>query len=351
MSCWRGISRWYPAQRGPCANRLRGFNTPMPSKVFISGALGFIGSVLAEPYRAEGAEVRGGDVRAEPSLGVVAGDISEAGDWQQEMRGCDLVINTAAYVGFGGALDDVWRVNVLGTARMINAAAAAAAAERFVQFSSVTTFGFDYPDGVDESYPVRLTGNPYPDSKIAAEQVTLQAHIAGDVQATIVRPGDVYGPRSRGWTVLPVKMIKSGQMLLPNGGHGEVGPVYVDNLIDGVTLAAASEAAVGEIFTIADGTAVEIGDFFGFYPPMRAKGPPRTMPLAVARTIAATGGRIEKALGRDTEMSAASIDYIAKRGGAYSIEKARRVLGYEPKVDLDEGMRRCEEWLRIRGLL
>jgi nucleoside-diphosphate-sugar epimerase len=49
-------------------------------------------------------------------------------------------------------------------------------------------------------------------------------------------------------------------------------------------------------------------------------------------------------------MSAASIDYIAKRGG-YSIEKARRVLGYEPKLDLEEGMRRCEEWLRAEGLL
>src|SRR3954454_13372832 len=325
------------------------FNTRVPSKVFISGALGFIGSVLADYYRGQGAEVRGVDVRADPVLGVVAGDIGEAGDWQQHAQGCDLVINTAAYVGFGGELDEVWRVNVLGTARMIKAAAAGGA-ERFVQFSSVTTFGFDYPDGVDETYPVRLTGNPYPDSKIAAEQVTLQAHVSGDVRATIVRPGDVYGPRSRGWTALPVKMIKAGQMVLPDGGHGHIGPVYVDNLVDGVTLAAASEAAVGEIFTIADGTAVEIGHFFGFYARMLGKAPPRTVPLAVARTIAATGGRIEKALGRDTEMSAASIDYLAKRGG-YSIAKARNILGYAPKVDLAEGMRRSEEWLRAEGLL
>src|SRR3954454_12715353 len=223
----------------------------MPSKVFISGALGFIGSVLAERYRSDGAEVRGVDVRAEPALGVVAGDIAEEGAWQEHARGCDLVVNTAAYVGFGGELDQVWRVNVLGARRMIDAAARGGA-DRFVQFSSVTTFGFEYPDAVDETYPVRLTGNPYPDSKIASEQVTLQAHVAGDVQATIVRPGDVYGPRSRGWTTLPVRMIKSGQMILPDGGHGQIGIVYVDNLVDGVMLAADSEAAVGEIFTIAD---------------------------------------------------------------------------------------------------
>ena len=328
---------------------VRGFNTGVPSKVFISGALGFIGSQLAERYRSAGVEVRGVDVREDPANGVVAGDISQSGPWQQHMRGCDLVINTAAYVGFGGELDAVWRVNVLGTARMINAAAAAGA-ERFVQFSSVTTFGFDYPDGVDETYPVRLTGNPYPDSKIASEQVVLQAHVSGDIQATIIRPGDVYGPRSRGWTVLPVKMIKAGQMVLPDGGHGHIGPVYVDNLVDGVTLAAESELGVGEIFTIADGTTVEIGDFFGHYARMLGKDRVRTLPLVAARTIAAAGGKAEKLLGRDTEMSAASVDYLAKRGG-YSIEKARRMLGYEPKVDLAEGMRRCEEWLRAEGLV
>jgi nucleoside-diphosphate-sugar epimerase len=289
------------------------------------------------------------DVRADRALGVVAGDIGQPGDWQEHARGCDLVINTAAYVGFGGELDAVWRVNVLGTRHVIDAAARGGAG-RFVQFSSVTTFGFEYPDGVDEAYPVRLTGNPYPDSKIASEQVTLQAHVAGDVQATIVRPGDVYGPRSRGWTVLPVQMIKAGQMVLPAGGHGQIGPVYVDNLADGVLLAAESPDAVGEIFTIADGTTVEIGDFFGHYARMLGKDGIRSLPTPLARAIAAAGGRLEKTLGRDTEMSAASIDYLAKRGG-YSIEKARRVLGYEPKVDLDEGMRRCEEWLRAEGLL
>lgn len=321
----------------------------MPSKVFISGALGFIGSRLADHYRERGCEVRGVDLRAEPELGVVAGDITEAGDWQAHASGCDLVVNTAAYVGFGGQLAAVWRANVLGTRRMIDAAVAGGA-ERFVQFSSVTVFGFEFPDGVDESHPVRLTGNPYPDSKIASEQVTLQAHVAGEVAATIVRPGDVYGPRSRGWTVLPVNMIRSGQMVLPAGGSGQIGPVYVDDLVAGVTLAADSDQAAGEIFTIADGSAVEVREFFGHYARMLGKPLPRTAPASLARAIAAVGGKVETALGRDTEMSAASIDYLTKRG-RYSIDKARKLLGYEPKVDLAEGMRRCEEWLRSEGLV
>lgn len=322
----------------------------MASKVFISGALGFIGSVLADRYRAEGAEVRGVDLRADTALGVVAGDIAEPGGWQELASGCDLVVNTAAYVGFGGRRDDVWRVNVLGTRRMIDAAARGGAG-RFVQVSSVTTFGFDFPEGVDETWPVRPTGNPYPDSKIAAEQVTLQAHVGGEVAATIIRPGDVWGPRSRGWTVLPVTMIKSGQMVLPAGGHGQIGTVYVDNLVDGVQLAAASEKAVGEIFTIADGYAVEVGEFFNHYSRMLGKSRPRALPTPVARSVAAIGGRIAKLAGQDTELSAASVDYVAKPTGLYSIEKARRVLGYEPKVSLAEGMRRTEAWLRAEGLV
>src|SRR3954454_11661744 len=141
MSCRRCMDSWYPAPRGPCADRRSGFNTRMPSKVFISGALGFIGSVLADRYRAEGAEVRGVDVRADETLGVVAGDVAEEGDWQRQADGCDLVIHTAAYVGFGGELDEVWRTNVLGTRRALDAAARGGA-KRFVHFSSITAFGF-----------------------------------------------------------------------------------------------------------------------------------------------------------------------------------------------------------------
>lgn len=319
----------------------------MAAKVFISGASGFIGSVLAERFRSQGTEVVGVDFQADPEHGVVAGDISHEGDWQRHAEGCDLVIHTAAVVGFAKDPAETWRANVLGTRRVLDAASAAGAA-RFVHFSSITTFGFDYPDGADERWPVRLTGDPYPDTKIASEQVVLAAHVAEEVQATIVRPGDVYGPRSRGWTVIPVQMIKSGQMLLP--AEGEITPVYVDNLVDGVMLAAGSDAAAGEIFTITDGRAVTTREFFGRYATMLGKPPIRTIPTVAAKPFAAITGAALRTFGQDTELSAASLTYVS-RHGTYSIEKARRVLGYEPAVDLDEGMRRTEAWLSAEGLL
>jgi nucleoside-diphosphate-sugar epimerase len=319
----------------------------MAARVFISGASGFIGSVLADRYRSQGTEVRGVDLRADPERGVVEGDVAEEGDWQRHAEGCDLVIHTAAVVGFAQDPEKTWRANVLGTRRMLDAAARGGAG-RFVHFSSITAFGFEYPDGADERWPVRPTGDPYPDTKIASEEVVLAAHAAGELPCTIVRPGDVYGPRSRGWTVLPVKMIKSGQMLVP--GEGEITPVYVDNLVDGVVLAADSEEAVGEIFTITDGHAVRTLDFFGRYAAMLGKGPLRTMPAPLVAGFATVAGSALRAFGQDTELSAASVAYIS-RHGTYSIEKARRMLGYEPKIDLDEGMRRTEEWLRAEGLI
>lgn len=108
-------------------------------KVCTTGALGFIGSRLAERYRAAGATV----------VGVDASDAADAS-----------------------------RVGP----------------------SDVAELGYD---GVDESWPVRPDGHRYVDTKIASEQVVLQAHAAGEIAATVVRPADVYGPGSIPWTIWP----------------------------------------------------------------------------------------------------------------------------------------------------
>ena len=312
----------------------------MTQRVFITGAAGFIGQALAERYRAQGAEVVGVD--------VADGDISQPGAWQERAAGADLVIHTAAVVSNAVGADTQWRVNVLGTRHALDAARDARA-RRFVHFSSVRAFSdAGFPDGVTEAWPVRPDGNAYVDTKVAAEQVVLQAHAAGEVPCTVIRPGDVYGPGSRPWTVLPVEMIKAGTFGLPARGRGLMSPVYVDNLLDGVVLAAASEAGAGQVFTIADGITVPAKEFFGHYTRALGKGEPRTAPTSVSLVLAAVFSAIERARGRTTEANPESVRYLARTGG-YSIEKARRVLGYEPAVDLEEGMRRTLDWLRATG--
>jgi nucleoside-diphosphate-sugar epimerase len=316
----------------------------------ITGAAGFVGQALSARLRDEGVSVAGVDLEADASSGIVAGDITSAGGWQRAAAGRELVIHTAAAVTNTASDEFGWRVNVLGTKNAIDAAVAAGA-RRFVHFSSVRAFGdADFPDGVTEEHPVRPDRSVYVNTKIASEQVALQAHAEGRIEVTIIRPGDVYGPRSRPWTILIVEAIRARQFLLPAMGKGIFSPAYIDNLVDGVMLAASNPEAVGQVFTISDGVGVTCKDFFGHYYRMLGRQGPRTVPTAVAIGLSAGAEGVAALSRRKTEVRRESIRYLARRG-TYSIEKARTVLDYEPKIDLAEGMRRTEEWLRWEGLI
>ena len=204
------------------------------TKVLITGGAGFIGQALTERLRDAGDEVVGLDMQTDKGAGIVAGDITDTTAGRRAFEGCETVIHTAAAVTNTATPDFGWRVNVLGTKNVIDAAVAAGA-KRFVHFSSVRAFGdLDFPDGVTEEHPVRPDSSVYVNTKIASEQVALQAHAAGRIEVTVVRPGDVYGPGSRPWTILIVEAIRSGQFVLPAMGKGIFSPVYIDNLVDGV---------------------------------------------------------------------------------------------------------------------
>jgi nucleoside-diphosphate-sugar epimerase len=316
----------------------------------ITGGLGFIGRTLAQRLREQGVDVRGVDVVADPELGVIAGDVGEAGAWQDAFSGSDTVIHTAALVSNAASAQEAWRINVLGTRNALEAAIRGGA-ERFLHFSSVRAFGdVGFPDGVDELHPVRTDGHTYVDTKIASEQVVLQAHAAGEIECTVIRPGDVYGPGSRPWTILPVEAIDAGRFFLPAMGRGIHSPIYVDDLVAGALRAASAPQAIGEVFTISGGVGVSCNEFFGYYARMLGKRPARRVPTAAAMALAILPEIAARISGNSTELRRSSVIYMT-RTGTYSIAKARRVLGFEPEVDLAEGMRRTEDWLREQGML
>jgi nucleoside-diphosphate-sugar epimerase len=321
----------------------------IPKRVFITGALGFIGQRLAKRYREAGSEVSGVDLRAEPELGVAAGDLTTRGSWEEAATGAELVIHTAARLGLQGDGEGFWRANVLGTRHALDAAARAGA-QRFVHLSSIVVFGFDIPRDVDEHHPVRPNGVPYVDTKVASEQIVLQAHAAGELACTIVRPGDIYGPGSYFWTLTPVRELAARRLVLPAMGRGKISPVYVDDVVEGVALAAAHKRAVGQVFTLSGGQDVEARDFVGRYARMLGKRRVPVAPTPVVVAVAAAIDRAARLRGSTSEVTPAAVRYLA-RSGTYSIAKAHSVLGYQPSVDLDEGMRRCDEWLRAESLL
>jgi nucleoside-diphosphate-sugar epimerase len=336
-----------PAPEDATASTGRAQSAP---SVFLTGANGFIARALADGYRAGGAVVRGVDVAADADRDVVAGDVSRPGAWQEHADGCELFVHTAAIVSMRRHdRERIWQVNAAGTRHALDAAARGGA-RRFLHLSSIVVFGFDFEGTVDERTPVRPNGVPYVDTKIASEQAVLAAHAAGEVACTVVRPGDVYGPGSRPWTVIPVDEIKARRMVLPAGGRGLLAPVYIDDLVEGLRLAASAPAGEGQVFTLTGGTAMTARDFFAGYVRMLGAREPRLAPRSVAMVAATAIDAVSRVTRRENEINRAAVAYLT-RTGTYSIEKARSVLGYSPAVSLDDGMARTEEWLRAMEML
>lgn len=329
--------------------------------VFITGANGFVGRKLAERCRGLGAEVMGLDSVAEVERGVVAGDICDPAAWQGLLDGCDVLIHTAAVMTNNVNPAVAWGVNVVGTRRVIEAAADAGVG-RFVHLSTMGVGRFAqiqteaverfHPDApLDEHWPLMPTGNPYTDTKIAGEHAVLAAHAAGELAATIIRPADVYGPGCRPWVLEPLAAIRSGRFLLPNHGEGLFTAIYVDDLVDGILAAATTEAAAGHIIHLGGEEPVSTAEYFGhFYRMLGLDGPPRSYSTRTAIAIAEAARRSLQLAGKPTELGRGVMEMLNK-SRPVSNAKAHELLGWAPQVSLADGMAHTEEWLRANGHL
>lgn len=303
----------------------------------ITGGGGFIGQALAERLAARGDVVRGLDLvaTAQPryaELGgeLVVGDVCDPDAVASFVDGLDDVVHTAAIVRESGEWAEFERVNV-DAPRLVAEQARAAGVDSMVHVSSVMVHGFDFPDGVPEDGPLDGAGNPYCDTKVRSEEAVLAVHEPGTFDVFVVRPGDVYGPGSQPWTIRPVELMQAGLWATLTGADQPLhNHVYIDNLVDGLLLVWASGRS-GEPFTITDGARTTTADFFGRYAEM------------LGIELPSVAGEVAVELGTDPE----AVRYLL-RHATYGIEKVRS-LGYEPAVDLDEGMARTEAWLRSTG--
>lgn len=323
----------------------------LPASVFITGANGFIGRALLNRYRALGVEVRGMDLHADPAHGVVAGNLTQPSQWAEHAKGCELFINTAAIVSLAASWEAYRAVSVAGVRNCLDAAIAGGA-KRFVQFSSIAAMGWDYTSTADEKNGVVIgTNYRYGVAKGACEHVVLAAHAAGEIDCTTIRPADVYGPGSRAWLSEPLKMARAGNLLLPNGGSGIFAPVFVDDLLDGVMLAAGLPQGGGQIFIIGGEESVSCKSFFSNHWRWSGRaGSPRTLPLALVVLLTRMIWGFNTLFRRPNEV-APDVMYMFARKAGVSSAKARKLLGYRPKVKLEEGLRRSEAWLRETGQL
>ncbi|MCS6818149.1 MAG: NAD-dependent epimerase/dehydratase family protein [Blastocatellia bacterium] len=326
-------------------------------RILVTGATGLIGGRLIErlrehpdvSIRALARDPAKADRLRAPSVEIAIGDITRPETLPAALAGCHVVVHCAARVTERGSWEEFWRSNVEGTRHVLEAAAHAGV-ERFVHVSSVAVYGIFPRDQTDETFPYQPCGNAYCDTKIEAEKVALEYFRQRGVPLVILRPGIVYGPHSRHWTIRIIELLKTNRLFLLGRADGICNHVYVDNVVDAILLAMTRDDAVGEAFIITDGEATTWREFFGHYARMLGRDSIPQLPAASAKVLLRFARWIARWRGRPLPPSPTIVDYLQHRA-LFRIERAKERLGYTPRVSLEEGMRRTEAWLREAGYL
>ena len=324
-----------------------------PRRVAVTGAAGFIGRGVCERLVADGTEVLGLDLVASPTAVAEAGrggwslsacSTTDAAGMQRALEGCDGVVHTAALVTDYGSMEEFIEVNVRGTRNVLDAARHHGASS-VVHISSVASWGYDFTrEPSDESW-TRRQGVPYVDTKAASDDLALRRG------AAVVRPGDVYGPRSNPWSIRPLESLKSGTFRLPGKGQGLMTPVYGDDLVDLVVRALNQpNVSAGRAFTGFSGEAVTAAEFFDYYARMLGKARTPTLPRPIALAAGLGMEIAAKLTGKPPEITRTAMVFI-ERSASYRTTLAKDLLGWEQQVGLSDGMNRTEAWFREVGML
>lgn len=325
-----------------------------PRKTVVTGGGGFVGRHLVDALRARGDEVTVIEFSGEAhrsDVTWVPGDVRDAEVVGAACEGADTVFHNASIVHTRrNRQHDVWSVNLDGT-RVVLKACQDHGVPRLVYVSSASAVyeGRDIRDG-DEGLPYsRVSQAPYADSKIAAEKLVLAANGEAGVSTCAIRPHVVFGPGDTRFLPAILERARKGRLKFAVGSPKKLSDfTYVDNLTD--ALLAASERlapdspVAGQAYFVTNG---EPMPFFGFVEKVierldlpKIKG---RVPYAVAWTVAAIAEGVDTlrggTLGRETGLSRFAVRYMCT-DHYFSIEKARRDLGYEPKVSLAEGIER-----------
>jgi sterol-4alpha-carboxylate 3-dehydrogenase (decarboxylating) len=321
----------------------------------VTGGCGFLGAAIARGLQARGDRVVVVDVAPEcPLEGVEYRrvDITDREAVIEACRGVETIIHNASIVHTKWNKEDVvWAVNLGGTENMLDGARAQGA-KRFVYISSgsVVYEGRDIENG-DESLPyASISQAPYADSKIQAEKLVLEQNGLGGVATCALRPHVVFGPGDQRFLPALLSNAKAGRLRAQIGrGVWLSDYTYVTNLVDAVLLAdealsrdGLDSVAAGSAYFITNGEPMPFWDFvrkvaarLGF-PPIKY-----TVPKSLMYGIAAIKEGYDTlrggTLNAEDGLTRFAIRYMCTHH-YFSIEKARRELGYDPAVSVDEGI-------------
>jgi len=324
--------------------------------VALTGASGYTGGRLLEALLARGDAVSvlvrpesvTERIRSRASR-IVEGRLGDAEAAARVVDGAEAVVHVAAVYRTAGHPDSYYReVNVVGTERLLEAAARQGV-RRFVHTSTVGVHGHVEVPPADETAPL-APGDIYQATKAEAEVLAMEFHRSRGLPVAVVRPGAIYGPGETRFLKL-FRAIARGRYAIVGTGRTFYHPVYIDDLVAGFLLALDRPEAVGESFLVC-GPSYVTQQTLAALVAKHTGG--RVLPFRIpARPIQWAGDLVEAVcvpLGLEPPLHRRRVDFWTK-SRAFTIAKARRLLGYAPQVDLEDGIARTAAWYREAGWL
>ncbi|TWT96570.1 NAD-dependent epimerase/dehydratase family protein [Neorhodopirellula pilleata] len=328
--------------------------------VLITGATGMVGSLVAKEALRAGYTVRAmvrptSDLSSLEGLDIetVHADLADLDSLPAAVSDVDYVINTAAHVGDWGPAEKFRAINVVALEAMLIAARKAGRIKRWVQISSLGVYAATHHYGTDETTPPDLTGlDGYTATKAEAEVLLNQTIRQHDFPATIIRPGFIYGPGDRHVVPRIIERLSEGQMKLIGDGQKKLNNTYAGNLVDAIMLAIDKDEAIGETFNIRDERLVTREEFVGAIADHMGLPMPKKVPEWLARSAVGFIEGFAKMRGAQTAplLTNARIKFLTLNLD-FSIDKAKRLLGYQPKTDFREGMKTALQWAQEHDLM
>jgi len=265
-----------------------------------------------------------------PNIKIVKGDVLDLPALTEAMNGSDIVIHAAGIAGIDTVIKDpvkTMRVNMIGTANALEAAHVNNIKDRFIDFSTSEIFGSYAFKSTEADNTVSGSAGEarwtYAVSKLAGEHLAHAYYKKYNLPTVTVRPFNVYGPGQTGEGAIQIfikKALKNEDIIINGDGNQIRAWCYVDDFVDCIMLALTDPKAIGESFNIGNARAV-------------------TTILGLAETVF----RVLKSDSKIIFKDALSADVELR---IPSVEKAKNILGFKSKVDLEEGVMRTAEWMK-----
>ncbi|HTL04927.1 MAG TPA: NAD-dependent epimerase/dehydratase family protein [Gemmatimonadales bacterium] len=313
-------------------------------QILLTGGAGFIGTALATRLVDDNRivvfdnghrnSIRDTPLLAHPNLRYIAGDVLDAGAVQSAIAGCTHVVHLAAIAGVDTVLTmpvHTMKVSLIGTYHVLEAALATRGIERVIDFSTSEVFGtYAYKVREGDLTSLGAVGEArwtYAVSKLATEHLTHNYHVEFGLPSVAIRPFNIYGPGQVGEGAIHrfiLQALKGEDITIHNDGGQIRAWCFVEDMVEGIVRALALPEAVGHSFNI---------------------GNPRSIV-----TVYHLAREIVRLSGSASRIVFVPWDKVDVELRIPNIEKARERLGFEPSVDLEEGLLRTIEWYRARRL-